>query len=98
MKKYSVRIPPEVETTLRHLFPSLKTKIRHALEMIGYDPHIGKALKDPLKGLWSYRVGRFRIIYQINHHEIWVEVIEVAERKIVYEKVAEAFRIWKREK
>lgn len=92
MKKYQVRIPPDVASFVRHLHPQLKARIRRALEELENDPSIGKALKDHLLGLYSYRVLNYRIIYQILKKEILIEIIEIAERKIVYHKVGKIWR------
>jgi mRNA interferase RelE/StbE len=91
MKKYRLLIPPELGVFIRHLHPSLKSKIQRALEEIEINPFLGKPLKDKLAGLFSYRVTQYRIIYEIKQKEILVEVIDIAERKIVYQK-AEALQ------
>ena len=36
-----------------------------ALGELERDPHIGYQLRDRLTGLWSYRVGVYRIIYEL---------------------------------
>ncbi|MDL1871921.1 type II toxin-antitoxin system RelE/ParE family toxin [Deltaproteobacteria bacterium PRO3] len=87
MKKYTVRLAPHLRGFLRKLHPGIKSKIRKALEELERDPGLGKPLKEQLEGLHSYRVSGYRIVYRINRREIWVEVIEIAERKIVYENV-----------
>ena len=87
MRRYSVRIPPEVGASLRHLHPEIKTKIRRALEEMERDPFLGKPLKEPLKGLFSFRVSLYRIIYQIRAKEVLVEVIDIAKRSAVYQRV-----------
>lgn len=88
MKKFTLYLPPDVSSFLQHLHPGLKTKIRRALEEIQQDPFIGKPLKEPLQGFWSYRVSHYRVIYEIKSREIRVEVVDIDERKIIYEKVA----------
>lgn len=93
MKKYLVRIPPEVEDFVRHLHPQLKVKIRRALEELEKDPYLGKPLKETLKGLYSYRVSQYRVVYQIEYREVRVEVVEIEERKIVYHKVAQLLKV-----
>lgn len=92
MKVYSLRIPPEIEAFIRILHPGLKLKIRRALDEISINPHIGKTLKEELSGLYSYRVSQYRIVYKIKREEILVEVVEVAERRIVYQRVAELLK------
>ena len=44
--------------------PHLKKKVKSSLQIILSDPETGKALKDELAGLRSFRVSRFRIIYR----------------------------------
>ncbi len=85
--KFKVVIPPLVEQTIRILPPSLKIQIRSGLEAIEEDPHIGKPLKDELKGLWSYRVNRYRIVYRIDHHVIEVQVIDLGPRTLIYDRI-----------
>jgi mRNA interferase RelE/StbE len=44
----------------------------------------GKPLKGPLKDYWSYRVGDYRIIAEINDDEIKIIIIEIGHRKDIY--------------
>lgn len=85
--KYRLVIPPGVEETIRVLPPSLKSQIRAGLEAIQEDPHLGKPLKEELRGLWSYRVNRYRIVYRILHHSIEVQVIDLGPRAVIYERI-----------
>jgi len=47
--------------------------------------HLGKPLAGNLKGLWSYRVGAFRIIYQIQREGRVVFIVTIGHRRDVYE-------------
>ena len=91
---FKVRVPDEVAGSIRRLHPHLKQKVRFALEAIMADPYSGKALKDELAGLKSFRVSRFRIIYHINAKKE-VEIVTVGPRRIIYE---ETLRWLKQEK
>ena len=44
-----------------------------------------KALKGKLKGYYRYRVGDYRVIYEINNQTIQVIVVKIAHRKNIYE-------------
>ena len=92
MKRYIVRIPPEVEAVIRHLHPRMKGMVRRALEELEKDPYLGKPLRDHLKGLFSLRVSHYRVIYRIEAREILIEVVDIAERKVVYRRVAELLK------
>jgi mRNA interferase RelE/StbE len=89
---HRIRVPDDVAALLRSLHPGLKKKARAALRLLSADPLAGKALRDDLEGLRSYRVGRFRIIYRISVKKI-LEIIAVGPRKIIYE---ETLRLLKR--
>lgn len=45
----------------------------------------GKPLKGSKKGLWRYRAGDFRIIAKIYDSELLILVVEVGNRKDIYE-------------
>ncbi len=91
--KYRLTLSPEAEKTIRQLAPDLKRKIRFALEEIQEDPYLGKPLKDELKGLRSYRVHHYRIVYRIHHHQIEIQVIDIGPRSLIYDRVVAAIRI-----
>jgi mRNA interferase RelE/StbE len=49
------------------------------------DPrYIGEPLAGPLKGIWRYRVGDYRILCRIRHGELIILVVEVGHRREVY--------------
>ena len=90
---YKLRVPDPVAKLIREAHPHLKRKLRLSLQTLLSDPQSGKALRDDLNGLRSFRVGRFRIIYRISDKKE-VEIIAVGPRERIYE---ETFRIVKRE-
>ena len=47
---------------------------------------LGKPLKGKLRGLRSLRVGKYRIIYQVDEDSKVVRVITVGRREEVYER------------
>ncbi len=77
-----LRLPHDLVTMVRHLPPSVKHKVRSGLTVLSTDPHQGKPLKAEFSGLWSLRVGRFRIIYRIQPRVI--EVIAIGPRATIY--------------
>ena len=76
-----LRVPHEVAALVRGLHPALKRKARAALAAILDDPHAGKALRNELRGLRSYQVGRFRIIYRLRRD---VELVAIGPRDSIY--------------
>ena len=84
-----LKISDSLATQIRKLHPQLRQKIRDALDLILEDPSSGKALKEDLAGLWSFRVSRFRIIYRLGNQNV-VELVAVGPRRFIYE---ETFRL-----
>lgn len=74
------------------MHPDLKKKIKASLQLIISDPDSGKALKDELAGLRSFRVRTFRIIYRISSSK-QIEIVAIGPRERIYE---ETFRILKK--
>ncbi len=88
-----LRVPDEILALIRGCHPQLKRKLRAGLQHIVTEPESGKALKDDLAGLRSYRISRFRIIYRISSKKI-IDIVAIGPRKIIYE---ETYRIIKKE-
>ena len=79
-----LRVPRDVAELIRGLHPQLKRKVRAALEEMLKDPRTGKALRAELAGLWSFRVGKFRLIYRVERRHIGV--IAFGPRDRIYEE------------
>jgi mRNA interferase RelE/StbE len=89
---HRLRVPDEVAELVRGMHPDLKRKTRASLKTILADPSSGKALKDELAGLRSFRVGTFRVIYRVARNV--VEIVAIGPRERIYE---ETYRRVKRE-
>ena len=89
----TLRVPAAAAATIRALHPGIKRKLRGALEAIAADPRAGKPLKEELEGLWSLRVGRFRVIYRIGTARR-IDLVAFGPRERIYE---ETMRLIERE-
>ena len=45
----------------------------------------GKALRNNKKGLWRYRVDKFRILCKLEEDKLIILVVKIAKRDVVYE-------------
>jgi mRNA interferase RelE/StbE len=90
--RYRLRVPDEIADFLRSLHPEIKRKATAVLDIITSDPDAGKSLHDELKGLKSFRIGRFRIIYRVGSKRI-IEIVAIGPRKTVYQ---ETYRLLKK--
>jgi len=77
---------------IRGMHPHLKRRVKASLNIILSNPSEGKALKDELSELRSFRVSRFRIIYRTQRNI--VEIVAIGPRERIYE---ETFLILKKE-
>ena len=84
---YSIEISRIAEKEITKVFKSNKKlyqRIISAIEALAENPEAGKALKNVLKGYYSYRVGAYRIIYTILRKKLIITVIDVGHRREVY--------------
>ena len=93
-KAARLKVSDDTKKMIRGSHPQLKRKLRESLRMIMNDPYCGKALKDELTGLRSFRVGNIRIIFTVAQENI-IEIVTIGPRKTIYE---ETFKLISREK
>jgi mRNA interferase RelE/StbE len=86
-----IRVPDEVAELVRGMHPHLKRKLKVSLKIVMSNPDEGKALRDELAGLRSFRVGRFRIVYQVQRGQ--VEIVAIGPREQIYQ---DTYRLLKR--
>ncbi|MBW1808464.1 MAG: type II toxin-antitoxin system RelE/ParE family toxin [Deltaproteobacteria bacterium] len=91
--KYRIRVPDHIAALIRDMHPHLKRKVKSALQLILTEPFSGKALKDELEGLMSFRVSKFRIVYRILK-KAEIDIVTVGPRQRIYE---ETLRLLKKE-
>jgi mRNA interferase RelE/StbE len=81
---YKVVLLPMAERTFLQAASPLARKLARAFESLENDPlrHPNiKRLTGPLKGLFRFRAGDYRIVYQIDAAEKTVYVVRIAHRK-----------------
>ena len=87
MPDRTLKTTSTVRDLIRSMHPQLKRKVRAALSDILNDPGCGKSLEGELKGLWSLRACRHRIIYRPD--EAGAEIVAVGPRMTIYEETAQ---------
>ena len=61
-----------------------KIRIGKKLEALKINPKLGKNLTGNLSGLWSLRVGKYRLEYQIRKKELLILILDMGHRKNIY--------------
>ena len=90
MTKYKILYTPSAAKDIKKLDGSAKQLIETGLERIAETPEIGKPLRKELKGLYSYRVATYRILYKIRKNELIVIIIAIGHRKNIYDRIKKA--------
>lgn len=62
-----------------------KEQVLKGLEKVALDPYGGTKLLGKLTGLWRWRMGKYRVIYEIDENEGNLIFLDVGLRKTIYE-------------
>ena len=81
----TLRMPDEIAELVRTLHPEIKQKIRAALRTILANPDAGKALRNDLAGLRSFRLGHLRIVFRVET-TTGIAIIAIGPRRSIYEE------------
>jgi len=73
-----LRLSESVADDWSVLAPHEREAVSAGLERIDEDPIAGAPLYEPLRGLWSYRVGHLRVIYRIMPEARFVMILSIA--------------------
>ena len=77
---------PEAQANLRSLNPLIRRRATQAMRKLVEGPEIQDS--KPLRGhkdVWSLRLGRWRMIYRVDHDASEMHIIRVGRRETVYE-------------
>jgi mRNA interferase RelE/StbE len=69
---------------LRKKNPEIFSSLIKTIDSLYSDPYSGKSLKGDKKGLYSYRIGNYRVIYEIYKIEKVILIIKIGDRREVY--------------
>jgi mRNA interferase RelE/StbE len=83
---YRLLYLPGAARDLAGLPADVARRARRALERLAEEPRAGKPLHGELVPWWSFRVGDYRIVYEIREREIVVLVVMVGHRREIYER------------
>jgi len=86
MKKWKIRFTPESSRLLSKLHPDNKVQVKQALTELRQNPFTGKDLQEELSGFKSRRLKQYRIIYNINEEENFIQIYHIGQRRDVYEQ------------
>ena len=80
-KTYRVVVTPEAEKLLKSLDPAVFHVIQNAVRKLKDSPQLGKPMTAQLKGLRSWKVSRYRIVYHFSEEKKTIVVAGAGIRK-----------------
>ena len=83
--KYNLILSHKFDRDFSRLEKTLQDRVVWSLRNLNENPHAGKQLKGKLRDVLSWRVGNYRILYQIQEEKLIVFAISVRHRKHVYD-------------
>jgi addiction module RelE/StbE family toxin len=86
MRKWKMRFTPEAARLLSKLHPENKKQIKQALNQLRQHSYTGKDLQEELFGFKSLRLKKYRIIYDINEKDNFLQIYHIGQRSDVYEQ------------
>ncbi len=81
-----VRFTPEAARVLSKLHPDNKKLIKAGLNELRKDPYIGNDLQEELSDFKSYKLKRYRVLYNISEQENIIQIYYVGHRRDVYDQ------------
>ena len=81
---YRIIFKSPAKRFLKKLDNSTQQIIIKKLKKLKENPRLGKPLIANLSGLWSLRIDKYRVIYQIKDEELIIIVLNIGHRKDIY--------------
>ena len=83
---YRLLYLPGAEKDIQALPQRVIERVRHGIQRLAENPRVGKPLHGELAPFWSYRVGDYRVVYEIRDEELIVLVVLLGHRREIYER------------
>jgi len=82
---FEIRFKKSVKKDLQKLSKSVQKRVLDNIQRnLAKNPYKGKALSGEFKGLYRWRAGNLRVIYEIQNKQLIVLVLKIGDRKDVY--------------
>ena len=80
--QFEVKFAPRFLKEIKALDREVQVRILRGINILKTNPYVGKPLRSEWKGIYSLRIGDYRVLYQIKKNEVFLLV--VGHRKRVY--------------
>ena len=72
-----------------HLPPEIKQEVKEGLRFLSKNSLAGEPLMRELEGKRKLRIGRYRIVYQLDISRRTIVILAISHRRDVYDKLKE---------
>ena len=81
--RFRIGFAPSFQRRIRALDREVQIRILRGVDILKTNPYAGKPLRGEMRGVYSLRIGDYRILYNIKGNE--VSLLLVGHRKRIYE-------------
>jgi mRNA interferase RelE/StbE len=79
---FEVKFAPRFLKEIKALDREVQVRILREINILKTNPYVGKPLRGEWKGIYSLRIGDYRVLYQIRENVVFLLV--VGHRKRIY--------------
>jgi mRNA interferase RelE/StbE len=73
--KFEVRFTPRFLKRIKSLDREVQVRVLQEVNVLKTDPYTGKPLRGEWSGVYSLRIGDYRVLYQIRGNEVFLLVV-----------------------
>lgn len=81
---YRIEFTNTARQGIVHLPPEIKRQMKEGFRLLSADPYAGEPLKRELEGKRKFRMGRYRIVYEIEPAQKVILISAVGPRSKIY--------------
>jgi len=82
---YKIKLTPTAIHSFNNLHPEIKKQFKTALNALKDNPYYGKQLREELIDFRTFKIKRYRLIYQVDDNLRYVIVAAIGHRRDIYE-------------
>ena len=84
-KLYNLELTRSAQKDLRRLDRPVRVRVVDAIELLVVDPY-RRGVRQLDNGIFRYRVGHYRIIYNVDNDTVVVRIVRVRHRSQAYQE------------
>ena len=82
---FKIKLTPTATHSFHRLNPEIKKQLKDALSRLKDNPYSGKQLREELNFFRSFKIKRYRVIYQVDEDLKYIVVVALGHRRDIYE-------------